>query len=212
MQRYDSNTVANNTAIGVNSCCELTTGVENVAIGSDSLCHLSTGSNNIAIGSNAGESYTGDNKNNIIIGRDIGEPNDNGVMRLGNLQQTTKTVVQGIYNNMILNGTNVQIHNDGTLGILPSSERYKENITDAKQYDISKLRVCNYNYKNDESKVEQVGLIAEEVYAVYPELVGYDSCGKPNTVELIKPIPILLQRIQLLEMQQQRKPKKDNSK
>jgi Chaperone of endosialidase len=211
MQNYDSNVVSNNTSIGVNSCCSLTTGIENVAIGSDSLCHLSTGSFNIGIGSNAGQSYTADNRNNIILGRDIGNPDDNGVMRLGSPGNTTKTIMQGVYNNNIVSGTYVQVKNDGTIGVLPSSRRYKENITDAKQYDVSKLRVCNYNYKHDELKIEQVGLIAEEVDSIYPELVGHDSSGRPNTVELMKLIPILLQRIQILEsnFEKKRQQKKD---
>jgi hypothetical protein len=214
MQSYDSNVIANNTAVGVNACCNLTTGIDNVAIGSDSLCHLSTGSFNIGIGSNAGESYTADNKYNIIIGRDIGDPQDNGVMRLGSTENTTKTIVQGVYNNNLTNGTVVQVKNDGTFGIVPSSKKYKDNITDAKQYDVSKLRVCNYVYKHDEYKVEQVGLIAEEVDEVYPELVGHDAFGRPNTVELLKLVPILLQRIQVLEFkfdqqQKKRQQKKD---
>ena len=199
MQSYDSNVVANNTAIGVNSCSTLITGIENVAIGSDSLSRLSTGSFNIGIGSNAGDSYTTDNKYNIVIGRDIGNPQDNGVMRLGNPENTATTIIQGVDNKNLTSGTFVQVTNDGTFGILPSSKRYKEDITDAKQYDISKLRVCNYVYKHDEHKVQQVGLIAEEVDEIYPELVGHDAFGRPNTVELLKLVPILLQRIQLLE-------------
>ena len=44
-----------------------------------------------------------------------------------------------------------------------------------------------------------MGFIAEEVEQVIPELVEYDNEQKPHAVNLLQLIPILVQRIQLLE-------------
>jgi hypothetical protein len=83
------------------------------------------------------------------------------------------------------------------LGTVTSSRRFKENITDAKTYDISKLRVVNFNYIGNDTS--EIGLIAEEVEELYPELVAYDENKLPYTVKYMDFIPILLQKLQLLE-------------
>ena len=71
----------------------------------------------------------------------------------------------------------------------------KENIIDAKNYDISKFRVVNFNYKDDPDNI-QVGLIAEEVAEIYPELIAYDENNMPYTVKYMDLISILLQKVQ----------------
>lgn len=200
MQAYNSTTVSKNTAIGLETCSKLTNGVQNTCIGADSLSNLTSGDSNIAIGSYAGQTYT-NNKNNIILGRDVGHADDDGVMRLGTpgYDGTTKTIIQGVYGNILSSGVPVQIQNDGTIGIIPCSTRYKENIVEAIPYDISRLKVYTYNYKSDPVKRLHVGLIAEEVDEIYPELVGYDSFGLPNSIDLLKLVPILLHKIQEIE-------------
>jgi hypothetical protein len=45
----------------------------------------------------------------------------------------------------------------------------------------------------------EIGLIAEEVEELYPELVAYDENNLPYTVKYMDLIPILLQKLQLLE-------------
>lgn len=65
-----------------------------------------------------------------------------------------------------------------------SDIKLKENITDAtpKLANLNKLRVVNYNLKADESKLKQIGLIAQEVEQVFPSLVE----STPDTVEVTK--------------------------
>jgi hypothetical protein len=97
----------------------------------------------------------------------------------------------GIHFESILAGTtvyrvlangNVQNTNNSYGAI--SDIKLKENITDAtpKLDSLNKLRVVNYNLKADESKLKQIGLIAQEVEAIFPGLVE----STPDTVEVTK--------------------------
>jgi hypothetical protein len=104
----------------------------------------------------------------------------------------------GVYGVTSSGGVPVYINSSRQLGTVTSSRRFKENITDAKTYDISKLRVVNFNYIGNMTRVE-IGLIAEEVEELYPELVAYDENNLPYTVKYMDLIPILLQKIQSLE-------------
>ena len=196
-------TGSQNIAIGSYSLLYNTSGNSNICIGKFAMTQSISGSDNIAIGQSSASNYTtGSNNYNIILGFDSGNASDNNVMRLGNVGPilgTTKTVIQGIYTNTLSSGVPVQIQPDGTVGIIPSSIRFKENVKDLKTFDISKLQPRSYNYINDESKLFQMGFIAEEVEQVIPELVEYDNQQKPHAVNLLQLIPILVQRIQLLE-------------
>lgn len=91
-----------------------------------------------------------------------------------------------------INTTNGQIYQDGT-----SSERYKEEIVNISQdVDTSKiyqLRPVSFYYKSADpiTRNKEIGLIAEEVAAVYPHLVVYNSNNQPDGVRYQK-IPILI--------------------
>jgi len=63
-----------------------------------------------------------------------------------------------------------------------SSLRYKENVRDLEinTENVLDLRPVKYTSKSDGK--EGVGLIAEEVYDIIPELVGLDKEGKPHSV------------------------------
>jgi hypothetical protein len=82
----------------------------------------------------------------------------------------------------VLANGNVQNTNNSYGAI--SDIKLKENITDAtpKLDSLNKLRVVNYNLKADESKLKQIGLIAQEVEAIFPGLVE----STPDTVEVTK--------------------------
>jgi len=61
------------------------------------------------------------------------------------------------------------------------------------------VRPVTFLYKPEYDKGErtlQYGLIAEEVAKVYPELVAYDSDGKPYTVRYSHLAPMLLNQWQ----------------
>ncbi|MEN8251117.1 MAG: tail fiber domain-containing protein [Bacteroidota bacterium] len=61
------------------------------------------------------------------------------------------------------------------------------------QYD---LRPVTFQYKEDESKTKQYGLIAEEVEKVNPILVSYNSDGEPETVSYSQLIAPMIKALQ----------------
>ena len=64
---------------------------------------------------------------------------------------------------------------------------------------IMNLRPVIFQYKNDESKSTQFGLIAEEVAEVVPDLVIFDKDNNPESVKYHLMAPMLLNEIQKLE-------------
>ena len=63
----------------------------------------------------------------------------------------------------------------GQLGFGPaSSSRYKEDIETmgARSANIAQLRPVSFAYRGDTAGTKHYGLVAEEVAAVYPELVS----------------------------------------
>jgi hypothetical protein len=75
-------------------------------------------------------------------------------------------------------GAPVVVNATGQLGVQASSLRYKEEIRDMAdaRHDLLKLRPVTFRYKPQAvagaaARPREFGLIAEEVAAVYPELV-----------------------------------------
>ena len=68
---------------------------------------------------------------------------------------------------------------------------------------LDELGGYNYNYKADEEKKKQIGVIAQELEKVFPELVNVDDRGY-KMVNYVGLVPVLLQAIkeQQLEIQQ----------
>ena len=58
------------------------------------------------------------------------------------------------------------------------------------------LRPVSFTYKTDQNQAKQVGLIAEEVEKVNPELVSYNEEGKPETVSYSALVTPLLKAVQ----------------
>jgi predicted ribosome quality control (RQC) complex YloA/Tae2 family protein len=78
----------------------------------------------------------------------------------------------------------VIVSDDGQLGTVASSERFKKDIAtmDNTSEAILSLRPVTFHYKTDAKGIPQFGLIAEEVAKVNPALVLPDKDGKPYTV------------------------------
>jgi len=103
-------------------------------------------------------------------------------------------------------GTSLIVTGSGQILPQVSSIEYKENVEDL-VFDSSKLddlRPVSFNYKSDD--VRDVGLIAEEVNEIYPELVNYDKEDKPYSVKynglsvmLLDEVKKLRARVQQLE-------------
>lgn len=87
-------------------------------------------------------------------------------------------------------------------GTSASSRRFKEDIRDMENAtdNLSRLRPVSFYYKpeydDSKNRTLQYGLIAEEVAAIYPELVIYDKDGQPSTVNYQLLAPMLLNEVQ----------------
>lgn len=104
-----------------------------------------------------------------------------------------------------VNGSGLLLKGSGTLGIClgTSSLRYKQEDTikpivsglDA----VTALRPINYFYKpghGDDGAREQYGFLAEDVVGVIPGLVALDAEGKPNSVDILGMVPVLVRALQ----------------
>jgi hypothetical protein len=77
-----------------------------------------------------------------------------------------------------------------------SSIRYKDNITPLESVSgkVEKLEAVTYTKKGDE--LVQLGLIAESVSELFPEIVKYDEEGRPDGVSYTRLSVILLKALQ----------------
>lgn len=86
-----------------------------------------------------------------------------------------------------------------------SSRRYKENIQDITEQRANKIldvNVVTYDYKNKENGVDRVGVIAEDVVKIIPEVVTYKKINDtqlPDSVDYSKFIPYIIKKIQMQE-------------
>jgi Chaperone of endosialidase len=180
-----NNTTGNgNTADGRLALFSNTTGNLNTAVGTAALTSNITGNFNIGLGAFSGDNLdTGDN--NIEIGNE-GNPGEANTIRIGDPAVQSATFVAGIYGATPSAGIPVYIDSNGQLGTVPSSERFKDQITpmDKTSEAILSLRPVTFKYKKeiDPKGASQFGLVAEEVAKVNPALVARDAQGKIYTV------------------------------
>jgi hypothetical protein len=189
-----------NTAIGLGTLSSNTTGSNNTAIGNLALA-MTTGAGNIGVGSFGGQSIT-NGTSNIEIGSS-GTSADSNVIRIGTPGTQTTTYIAGIAGAGVSGGSAVVVDPvTGQLGIVISSERFKQDIhdMDAVSEAIMRLRPVTFRYKGTASGANglQYGLVAEEVAAIYPQLVVYGPKGEVESVQYHQ-LPALL----LNEMQKQ---------
>ena len=200
-----------NTASGYAALYSNQGGGSNTAVGSYALIDNTTGSNNIAIGSWAGYSLSNNSSNNIDIAND-GSASDSGVIRIGSNGNQSAFYVGGVrgVKTGVKDAIEVMIDQNGQLGTVNSSIRFKEDVRDmaAASDGLMRLRPVTFRYKQpyaDGSKPIDYGLIAEEVAEVYPDLVVRDADGQIQTVQYQKLTPMLLNEVQkehrLLEQQ-----------
>jgi trimeric autotransporter adhesin len=161
-----------NTASGDGALLFNTTGNFNTAVGTQALISNMTGSNNIGIGFDAGA--------NVFTASDVICIGSRGS------DVSNTTWVDNIYGVPTQSGTTMQVivSDNGQLGTVASSERFKKDIAsmDEASEAILSLRPVTFHYKTDTKGTPQFGLIAEEVAKVSPALVLPDKEGKPYTV------------------------------
>jgi len=190
-----SNTVGNvNTATGLDALLQNTDGEDNTANGYRALLANTTGDCNTACGvlslsANTSGSF------NTALGRGAGDgvSTANNVIAIGiSAENVSNSCYIGhIYSNVQPQvGTDpdlVTINSDGRLNRANvSSRRYKHDIRsmDDASETIYALRPVSFRYHNqyDATQTIAFGLIAEEVAEVYPDLVGRNPEGQPESV------------------------------
>lgn len=192
-------TGANNTAVGTNALLSNNTGGQNTAIGRAALFNNTTGDNNTAIGLTALGSVTGQGNigigafggNNITTGEfnieifTPGTPADDRTIRIGDSTQTA-AYIGGITGATVPGGVAVIVGNDGHLGTVVSSKRFKDEIKpmDKTSEAIFALKPVTFRYKQqiDPKGIPNFGLVAEDVEKVNPDLVARDKEGNAYTV------------------------------
>jgi hypothetical protein len=171
-----------------------TTGSNNVAVGASALYAIN-GTYNIALGTGAGERTTSGN-HNIYIGHPGVNGGESRVMRIGRAQ--TRTFIAGIAGTAS-SGATVVVRPNGQLGVVASSARYKQDIEPLGSVargmaeKLAQLRPVSFRYTG-EPEATHYGLIAEEVDRVIPELVVRDGENRPDSVQYMALIPLLLQQ------------------
>src|SRR5262249_20802957 len=170
---FENITGSLNTAAGYQALLTNIDGDNNTAVGAKAL-KKSTGTKNIGIGYQAGVTLTNGN-NNIYIGN-LGAGDESQTIRIGTAQ--AQTFIAGI-NVAGVSGAAVVVNANGQLGVTLSSARYKQDIVPiGTQSDaVLQLRPVTFAYRDDVQRVKHYGLVAEEVAAVYPELVTHTATG-----------------------------------
>jgi trimeric autotransporter adhesin len=163
-----------NTAVGSTALLS-STGVQNTAVGRGTLLITTTGNFNTALGDNAGSNQT-TGSNNVYIGANIG----------GVAGENDACYIASIFGQTSINGIPVLINSSSKLGTTTSSKRFKEAIKPMDQASeaLFALRPVSFRYKKDidpEGR-SQLGLVAEEVEEVNPDLVVRDAEGMPYSV------------------------------
>jgi len=169
-------TAGQNTAVGAHALQTNDTGNSNTAVGNGALVS-STGSGNIALGQNAGGSVT--TASNVTCIGASGANVDNSCF-IGRIYFNAQPIV----------GTDpdsVTITSTGRLGRgNVSSRRYKHDIQpmDTASAALYALKPVSFHYNKeyDATQTLAFGLIAEEVAEVYPDLVGRNPEGQPESV------------------------------
>ncbi len=181
---FNNTTGGGNTATGLGSLSSNTTGDKNTATGYGALAFNTTGRSNIAMGFNAGFNLT-TGSNNMDIGN-VGVAGESRTIRIGTQGTQTATFIAGISGVTVPGGVGVIVGNNGKLGTVVSSERFKDSIKpiDKASEAILALKPVTFRYKHelDPEGIPQFGLVAEEVEKVNPDLVARDDQGKPYTV------------------------------
>jgi hypothetical protein len=187
---FANTTGKNNAAVGYQALSTNTNGSDNVAVGFDALLNMN-GNSNIALGINAGKNTRSGN-GDIYIGNLGINGSESAVTRIGANQ--TKIFVAGIAG-VPLSGATVVVRSTGQLGVVASSARYKQDIHPLGDASgkLAQLRSVSYRYKA-EPEATHYGLIAEEVDTVMPELVVRDEQNRPESVQYLEIIPLLLQQ------------------
>ena len=184
----------NNTALGVNALVS-NTSATTIPHSAPMLSSTARATKNIAIGYQAGINLTS-GSNNIYLGSAGGDGAEAQTIRIGKAQ--TRTFIAGIANASV-SGATVEI--DTATGSSGSCSRPPATSRTSRPWGPAARRCSTSGrspsrYKDDAKGTTHYGLIAEEVAAVYPELVTHTATGEVQTVKYQELIPMLLNELQ----------------
>jgi hypothetical protein len=170
-----SNTGGDNTATGAQALQSNTTGNDNTAVGLNALVMNTTGDHNVALGSMAGSQQT-TGSHNIYIGASIA----------GSAGESDACYIASIFGQTSASGAPVLINSNNKLGTMTSSKRFKEEIKpmDKASNALFALNPVTFRYRKeiDPAGTTQLGLVAEDVEKVDPNLIVRDKEGKAYSV------------------------------
>jgi hypothetical protein len=180
-----------NTAVGDQALLDNTGGFFNVAVGGAALLSNTAGNDNTACGGGALTGTTGNDNtalgfqagilattgsNNVYIGSGMS----------GVAGESNACYIASIFGQTSVSGIPVLINSSNKLGTATSSKRFKEDIKSMEKTSeaLYALRPVSFRYKKeiDPASTSQLGLVAEEVEKVDPDLVVRDKEGQPYTV------------------------------
>ena len=98
---------------------------------------------------------------------------------------------------MYIYGNGNIVNRNNSYGTL-SDVSLKENIVDAtpKLDDLLQLKVRNFNLIDDESKIKQIGFIAQEFEEVFPTMIDIDGKSGMKTIKTSVLVPMLVKAMQ----------------
>jgi hypothetical protein len=209
---YGNTTGAQNTAVGNEALICNLTGINNTSVGYSAL-RLNTASSNLGLGTNAGCAITTGACNVVIgsnTGTDIATSNCNIILSdgAGNIRMFVTGSTGNVGIKTITPAYELDVNGTGRFVALieTSTEKLKENI-EPYTTEISnflKLNPVRFTWK-DTGK-EDVGLLAEDVYDIFPEFVSKDEAGEVTGINYSKLATIFINvlkqhqlKIQLLE-------------
>ena len=157
----------------MNALVSNTIGNYNTAIGTDALLN-NNGSSNVGLGVNAGKNLTTGSGNVCIGATVLGVSGESNTTRIGNIYSS------------VASGRAVYVNSDNKIGTLASTRRVKRtsnrSIKPVNPFSHSSRSASVTRKKSMLLALCSVGLVAEEVAEVDPNLVTPDRDGKPETV------------------------------
>ena len=192
-----------NTFIGTSAGANISNGEKNVVIGADAMganlyAGNGTGSSNIIIGYQAGHSAH-NSSSNIFIGHQAGfKETGSNLLYIANSEDETPLVYGNFSTNLFRINGDVEANKVTQV----SDIRLKQNITGL-EHALDNLDLIDGVYfdwvKNENTGLQlsggrQVGVIAQDLEKVYPELVTTNDKGY-KTVDYMKLTPVLLEAI-----------------
>jgi len=185
-----------------------TTGYSNSFFGTDAGSNNTTGEHNTFIGRSAGKSNVS-GSGNVFLGASAGDcdPTDKSNQLFIDNSNTPTPLVWGDFANkdIVIYGGFKAIASYSS-----SDKRWKKNIKplESSLDKISNLKGVSYEWKTDEypdvgmTEGKQIGLIAQEVEEVLPELVSEDKDGY-KAVSYTKLTAVLVEAVKELKIQNQ---------